>query len=113
MLEVRHGSLDSTPAQDSVSSLGGLREEAALWGKSRISIKPSQTGCPFSTLGVAPFLGNQVATGFEVKSLGELRQVVQFGQVDALKILVNQDFGPAQERREFASDLTQHRTGAG
>jgi hypothetical protein len=34
-------------------------------------------------------LGNQVATGFEVKSLGELWQVVQFGQVDALKILIN------------------------
>src|SRR4051794_16575438 len=91
-----------TPAQDSVSSLVGLREEAALWEKSRLSIKPSRTGCPFSTLGVAPFLGDQVATGFEVQRLGELGQVVQFGQVDALEIFVNQDFGPAQERRELA-----------
>jgi hypothetical protein len=34
-------------------------------------------------------LGNQVPTGFEVKSLGELRQVVQFGEVDALEVFVN------------------------
>ena len=27
----------------------------------------------FSTLVVAPFLGDQVATGFEVQGLGELR----------------------------------------
>src|SRR5208337_2152573 len=76
VLEVRHGSLDSTPAQDSVSSLVGLIEEVALWENSSLTIKLSPTGCLFSTLGVAPFLGNQVATGFEVKSLGELRQVV-------------------------------------
>jgi hypothetical protein len=71
-----------TPAQDSVSSLGGLREEVALWGKPRFSIKSSPTLCPISTLGVGPFLGDQVATGFEVQSLGELGEVVQFGQVD-------------------------------
>src|SRR3954470_23497495 len=41
-----------TPAQDSVSSLVGLREEAALWEKSRFSRKLSPTRCPFSTLGV-------------------------------------------------------------
>jgi hypothetical protein len=35
-------------------------------------------------LGVAPFLGNQLAAGFEVKSVNKLWQVVQFRQVDAL-----------------------------
>jgi hypothetical protein len=44
VLEVRHGSLDSTPAQDSKSSLVGLSNLVALWEKSRIAIKLSQTG---------------------------------------------------------------------
>src|SRR5579883_1290350 len=91
-----------TPARDSVSRLGGRREEAALWGKSRLPIESGPSGCPVSTPGVAPFVGDQVPTGFEVQRLGELGQVVQFGQVDALEILVDQDFGPAQERREIA-----------
>jgi hypothetical protein len=55
----------------------------------------------FSTIGIAPFLGDEISTGLEVKSLGDLRQVVQSGQMDALKIFVNQDFGPAQKRREI------------
>jgi hypothetical protein len=55
-----------------------------------------------NALEIGPFLGNQVATGFEVKSLGKLRQVLQFGQMDALEIFVNQHFGPTQQRREFA-----------
>jgi hypothetical protein len=56
----------------------------------------------FSTLGIAPFLRNQVPTGFEVQSAGKLRQIAQSGQVNALEILVNQHFGAAQQRREFA-----------
>jgi hypothetical protein len=84
-----------------VSSLGGLRGEAALWGNSSLTIKRGQTGCRFSTPEVAPFLGDQVATGSEVKRLSELGQVVEFGQVSALKIFVNEDFCPAQQRCEF------------
>jgi len=38
----------------------------------------------------------------EFESSGEFRQVVQFGQVDALEILIKQHFGPTQERRQFA-----------
>jgi hypothetical protein len=91
-----------TPAQDSVSSLGGLREEVALWEKSTITRKVSQTGCLFSTLGSAPFLMNQVSTGLEVKSEDDPRQVAQSGQVDALETLGNPNLGPAQQRREFA-----------
>jgi hypothetical protein len=59
-------------------------------------------GCVISPPGTAPFLGDQVAAGLEVESLSELRQVLESGQVDALEILVDQDFSPAQERREFA-----------
>jgi hypothetical protein len=91
-----------TPAQDSVSSLGGLREEVALREKSTTTRILSQTGCRFSTLGSAPFLMNQVSTGLEVKSDDDLRQVAQSGQVDALETLGNQHLGPAQQRREFA-----------
>ena len=68
VLEVRHGSLDSTPAQDSVSSLGGLREEAALWEKFNITMHPTQTGCLFETLGIPPVLKNQVS--LRIASLG-------------------------------------------
>jgi hypothetical protein len=101
VLKARHGSLDSTPAQDFASSLEGLKDAMALWRKYSITRKPSQTRGVFSRLGIAPFLGDQVSTGLEVKGLGDLRQVVQPGQMDALKILVDQDFSPAQKYREL------------
>jgi hypothetical protein len=47
VLEVRHGSLDSTPAQDFVSSLIGLKDFVALWENFRIAIKQRQVGCVF------------------------------------------------------------------
>jgi hypothetical protein len=62
VLLVRHGSLDSTPAQDSVSSLGGLREEAALWEKFSSANHPTRTRCFFETLGLPPVLGHREKT---------------------------------------------------
>jgi hypothetical protein len=89
VLEVRHGSLDSTPAQDFVSSLIGLKDFAALWGNLKLLKNRVKSAACLSAPGIAPILGNQLSTGFEVKSFGELRQVVQSRQVDALKVFVN------------------------
>jgi hypothetical protein len=57
---------------------------------------------PFLNAGTAPLLGDQVAAGLEVKGSGDLRQVLQSRQMDALEVFVNQDFGPTQQGREFA-----------
>jgi hypothetical protein len=47
VLLVRHGSLDSTPAQDSGCSLVGLSNLVALCEKFNVTIHPRQNGCLF------------------------------------------------------------------